>query len=210
MNVPAKATHRQTRQYHRRLVLRTLYDYAPVSRATGSTASPPSDPRSPPSSPGRWRLWDEARNLPLRIGPEERILAIMPRPVDLTPADTPRRSRRPRRRASRRPPACGRLVVGYAPDGAEIADARRCAMDAAAVVVGTIAAEPGSPRRTSSTRCSRLAGRRHRTLRTRGTCWRTRTRGPICARIRSCRIRSRRSRRPWSDVSSRRAGCLSR
>ncbi len=33
MNVPAKATHRQTRQYNRRLVLRTLYDYGPVSRA---------------------------------------------------------------------------------------------------------------------------------------------------------------------------------
>ena len=31
---------------------------------------------------------DAPRNLPLRLGPEERILAVMPRPVDLTPADT--------------------------------------------------------------------------------------------------------------------------
>jgi beta-N-acetylhexosaminidase len=31
---------------------------------------------------------DEARSLPLRLGPEERILVVMPRPVDLTPADT--------------------------------------------------------------------------------------------------------------------------
>ena len=88
---------------------------------------------------------DEAHILPLRLGPEERILAIMPRPVDLTPADT----------SSTVPPALAgalrtvhphvdELVVGFAPDEAEIAMARRCAADAAAVVVGTIAAEPGS------------------------------------------------------------------
>ena len=57
MNVPAKATHRQTRQYTRRLVLRTL-------------------------------VRDEARNVPFRLAPDERILAVMPRHVDLTPADT--------------------------------------------------------------------------------------------------------------------------
>ena len=48
MTVPAKATHRQTRQYNRRLVLRTLYDYGPVSRAevarlTGLTRTTVSD-----------------------------------------------------------------------------------------------------------------------------------------------------------------------
>jgi predicted NBD/HSP70 family sugar kinase len=48
MNVPAKATHRQTRQYNRRLVLRTLYDFGPVSRAeiarlTGLTRTTVSD-----------------------------------------------------------------------------------------------------------------------------------------------------------------------
>ena len=88
---------------------------------------------------------DDASNLPLRLGAEERILAIMPRPVDLTPADT----------SSTIPPGLAgalrtvhphvdELVVGFAPDDAEIATARRCAADAAMVVVGTIAAEPGS------------------------------------------------------------------
>ena len=88
---------------------------------------------------------DEARNLPLRIGPEERILAIMPRPVDLTPADTSS-TVQPGLAAALRAvyPRVDELVVGYAPDDAEIAMARRCATDAAAVVVGTIAAEPGS------------------------------------------------------------------
>jgi N-acetylglucosamine repressor len=48
LNVPAKATHRQTRLYNRRLVLRTLYDYGPVSRAevarlTGLTRTTVSD-----------------------------------------------------------------------------------------------------------------------------------------------------------------------
>jgi predicted NBD/HSP70 family sugar kinase len=48
MNVPGKATHRQTRQHNRRLVLRTLYDYGPISRAdvsrlTGLTRTTVSD-----------------------------------------------------------------------------------------------------------------------------------------------------------------------
>jgi N-acetylglucosamine repressor len=48
MQVPAKATHRQTRQYNRRLVLRTLYDFGPTSRAevarlTGLTRTTVSD-----------------------------------------------------------------------------------------------------------------------------------------------------------------------
>jgi N-acetylglucosamine repressor len=33
VHVPAKATHRQTRQHNQRLVLRTLYDFGPISRA---------------------------------------------------------------------------------------------------------------------------------------------------------------------------------
>ena len=48
MHVPAKATHRQTRQHNSRLVLRTLYDFGPVSRAevarlTGLTRTTVSD-----------------------------------------------------------------------------------------------------------------------------------------------------------------------
>ena len=33
MTLPGKATHQQTRGFNRGLVLRTLYDYGPVSRA---------------------------------------------------------------------------------------------------------------------------------------------------------------------------------
>ncbi len=48
MNVPGKATHGQTRQHNRRLVLRTLYDFGPISRAevarlTGLTRTTVSD-----------------------------------------------------------------------------------------------------------------------------------------------------------------------
>ena len=80
----------------------------------------------------------------LRLGSEERILAVMPRPVDLTPADTSS-TVPPGLAAALRTvhPRVNELVVGYAPDDAEIAMARQCAGDAA-VVVGTIAAEPGS------------------------------------------------------------------
>ena len=33
MRLPAKATHAQTRQHNHRLVLRTVYDFGPISRA---------------------------------------------------------------------------------------------------------------------------------------------------------------------------------
>ena len=155
---------------------------------------------------------DEAGNLPLRLGPEERILAVMPRPVDLTPADTSS-TVPPGLAAALRGvhPSVDELVVGYAPDDAEIATARRCATDAAVVVVGTIAAEPGSAQADLVMRCSRPAGPSSpQRFGPRGTCWRTRTRAPTCARIRSCRIRSRRSRRPWSGASSHPGSCPSR
>ena len=56
-------------------MLRALYDYGPVSRSEVARRS-------------LTVVRDEARGLPLRLGPEERILAVMPRPVDLTPAAT--------------------------------------------------------------------------------------------------------------------------
>ena len=48
MRLPAKATHAQTRQHNHRLVLRTLYDFGPISRAevarsTGLTRTTVSD-----------------------------------------------------------------------------------------------------------------------------------------------------------------------
>jgi beta-N-acetylhexosaminidase len=83
--------------------------------------------------------------LPLRLAPEERILAVMPRPLDLTPADTSS-TVEPGLAAALRAvhPAVDELVIAFEPDEAEITAARRCALDAAVVVVGTIAAEPGS------------------------------------------------------------------
>ena len=65
--------------------------------------------------------------------------------MDLTPADTSS-TVPPGLAAALRTihPRVDELVVGYAPDDAGIADARRCAGDAAAIVAGTIAAEPGS------------------------------------------------------------------
>jgi beta-N-acetylhexosaminidase len=79
---------------------------------------------------------DPGRLLPLTVGP---ILAVMPRPADLTPADT----------SSTVPPglaaALGRhfeevdeIVVEQAPDTASIAAVRDRATRASAVVVGTI------------------------------------------------------------------------
>jgi hypothetical protein len=75
LNVSAKATHRQPCQCDPRLVLGALYDDGPVSRAEVARRS-------------LTVVRDEARGLPLRLGPEERILAVMPLPVDHTPADT--------------------------------------------------------------------------------------------------------------------------
>ena len=48
MRLPAKATHAQTRQHNHRLILRTVYDFGPISRAdvarsTGLTRTTVSD-----------------------------------------------------------------------------------------------------------------------------------------------------------------------
>jgi beta-N-acetylhexosaminidase len=82
------------------------------------------------------RGWDATA---LALPPNARILAIMPQPTDLTPADT----------SSTVPPGLGRAlrtrfesvedaVVGIAPTDAEIAGLRARAVDFDAVVVGTI------------------------------------------------------------------------
>jgi beta-N-acetylhexosaminidase len=78
---------------------------------------------------------------PIALAPSTRILAIMPEPTDLTPADT----------SSMVAPGLGRalrtrfasvddVVVGVAPSDAEIAGLRRRAGSFDAVVVGTIEA----------------------------------------------------------------------
>jgi beta-N-acetylhexosaminidase len=88
---------------------------------------------------------DEAGLLPLRLGPGERILAVMPRPVDLTPADTSS-AIEPGLAAALRAvhDSVDEIVVEREPDEATIAAVRGLAAEARAVIVGTIAAEPGS------------------------------------------------------------------
>lgn len=84
---------------------------------------------------------DPAQVLPLRVPGDATIVAIMPTPLDLTPADT----------SSTVPPGLGaalralgrtveELVIPADPDAADIAAARRLAArpDVAAVIVGTI------------------------------------------------------------------------
>jgi beta-N-acetylhexosaminidase len=88
---------------------------------------------------------DEDGILPLRLKAGDRILALMPQPQNLTPADTSSTVEPALAAALRKVhPDVHELVVEFEPTDEEIATARRCAADSAAVVVGTIAAEPGS------------------------------------------------------------------
>jgi beta-N-acetylhexosaminidase len=84
---------------------------------------------------------DDAGLLPLRLDPDARLLAVMPQPRDLTPADTSSRVA-PQLGAALR--ACharsDEFVTSHPPSDAEIAEARRRATDADVVVVGTISA----------------------------------------------------------------------
>jgi beta-N-acetylhexosaminidase len=84
---------------------------------------------------------DRARLLPLRPAAGDRVLAVMPRPRDLTPADTSR-SVPPGLAAALRAhwPDVDEIVTSHPPTHDEIAAARAAAAGAAVVVVGTIAA----------------------------------------------------------------------
>ena len=88
---------------------------------------------------------DADQVLPLRLDPSDRILAIMPRPEDLTPADTSS-TVAPGLAAALRTvhDAVDEVVIDREPDDATIATVRARAASAAAVVVGTIACAPGS------------------------------------------------------------------
>ena len=82
---------------------------------------------------------DDARRLPLRLPADATILAVMPTPTDLTPADTssvvaPGLARALRTRHAR----VDELVVPIAPSEADVAGARERARNADVVVVGTI------------------------------------------------------------------------
>jgi beta-N-acetylhexosaminidase len=84
--------------------------------------------------------------LPVRLADEARVLAIMPTPIDLTPADTSSFVRPGLASAIRaQHPNVTEIVVGNPPGLAEIAAARAEADKADLIVVGTSAATPGSP-----------------------------------------------------------------
>jgi beta-N-acetylhexosaminidase len=88
---------------------------------------------------------DDAGLLPLRISPEGRILAIMPAPRDLTPADsssyvTPTLAAAIRRHH----PAVDEVVTSHPPTELEIAALRERAESYDLIVAGTISATAGS------------------------------------------------------------------
>lgn len=86
---------------------------------------------------------DQAGLLPIAPHAGTRILAIMPQPKNLTPADTSDSVKPGLAEALRvRHRATTELVVGFDPDRAEIAHASTAAHDHDLVVIGTLAASP--------------------------------------------------------------------
>jgi beta-N-acetylhexosaminidase len=84
---------------------------------------------------------DDGNLLPLRLDPAADVVAIMPRPADLTPADTSSTVAPGLADAIRRHhPRVTAHVVTQDPDDAEIAAARAAAAGADLVVIGTISA----------------------------------------------------------------------
>jgi beta-N-acetylhexosaminidase len=82
---------------------------------------------------------DPAGRLPLRLAAGERLLAVMPRPADLTPADTSSMVAPGLGTALReRYPEVDEIVVEQVPDDASITAVRERVAGAAAVVIGTI------------------------------------------------------------------------
>jgi len=82
---------------------------------------------------------DPADLVPLRLTAGSRLLAVMPRPADLTPADTSSMVVPGLAAALRqRYPEVDELVVEQVPDDDSIAAVRERAAGAGAVVVGTI------------------------------------------------------------------------
>ena len=83
--------------------------------------------------------------LPLRLGPTDRILAVMPRPEDLTPADTSSTVAPGLAAALRTVHAdVEEIVVAREPDDRAIAAVRERATGAAAIIAGTLAVASGS------------------------------------------------------------------
>jgi beta-N-acetylhexosaminidase len=88
---------------------------------------------------------DEATLLPLRLTADARILAIMPAPRDLTPADTSSYVTPGLAPALReRHPAADEIITGHPPTNGEVAAILGSAGRYDAIVIGTISATPGS------------------------------------------------------------------
>ncbi len=85
------------------------------------------------------RVRDHNGILPLHLGPEERLGVVMPRPVDLTPADTSSYVT-PQLAAELRKlhPQVEEISVGHNPSAEEIGEALRRLEDCGAAVVGTL------------------------------------------------------------------------
>ena len=84
--------------------------------------------------------------LPLRLSPEHRILAVMPAPKDLTPADTSSYVTPSLAAALREHgPHVDEVVTTHPPSAPEIASVRERAEGYDAIVAGTISTTAGSP-----------------------------------------------------------------
>jgi beta-N-acetylhexosaminidase len=84
---------------------------------------------------------DDDNRLPLRLGPEARVAAIMPRPTDQTPADTSSTVTPGLAAALRgRHPRVDEHIVAHSPAPAEIAAVREAVLGHDLLVVGTTAA----------------------------------------------------------------------
>jgi beta-N-acetylhexosaminidase len=87
---------------------------------------------------------EDAGLLPLRIRADQRILAVMPQPIDLTPADTSSMVEPGLAKAVQgHQPATTEMIVGHEPTGSEIANVLTAVRDHDLVIVGTI--EAGKP-----------------------------------------------------------------
>ena len=90
---------------------------------------------------------DEENLLPLQLRTEDRVLAVMPQPTDLTPADTSSLVKPGLANAiRRRHPATTEITVSYHPGDSEIAEVVAAAAVHDVVVVGTI--DAGSAQKT--------------------------------------------------------------
>ncbi len=82
---------------------------------------------------------DDQNRIPLRLSAESRVLAVMPQPTDLTPADTSSMVAPGLGAALRvRHPATTEITVSYSPTDAEIAAVTAAAGAHDVVIVGTI------------------------------------------------------------------------